>query len=106
MSPVADRRARLLASVYASYGEDAAWTPGDGPAPVRIKREESEEDVQLRQARIRVDAVVLRVRRTEVSSPANGDQVDIVDTAERFRIIATPKLDRFGLEWICEAARA
>jgi hypothetical protein len=105
MSPVADRRARLLAAVYVSYGEDASWTPGDGPEPVRIKREEAEDDLSLGQSRVRVDTVVLRVRRTQVSAPAKGDQVVTVDTAESFEVIAKPRLERFGLEWICEAAR-
>lgn len=106
MSPVADRRARLLAAVYASYGEDAAWTPGDGLEPVRIKREEAQDDLQLGQSRVRVDTVVLRVRASEVSAPAKGDQVDIVETAERFVLIGKPSLERFRLEWICEAVRA
>ncbi|KQZ31722.1 hypothetical protein [Caulobacter sp. Root1472] len=105
MSPVADRRARLLAAVYASYGEDAAWTPGDGSDPVRIKREEAEQDLQLGRSRVQVDTIVLRVRRSEVSAPSKGDQVVTVETAEAFSLIAKPKLERFGLEWICEAVR-
>ncbi len=106
MSSVADRRARLLDAVYASYGEDAAWTPGDGLSPVRVKREEAEADLQLGQSRVRVGTIILRVRKAEVAAPAKGDLVDIVDTLERFKIVARPELERFGLEWICEAARA
>lgn len=104
MSPVVDRRARLLAAVYAQWGEDAVWTPGDGPDPVRVKREEADADVQLGQSRVRVDSIVLRVRRAEVSAPAKGDQVGFVDPPEAFVLIAKPKLERFGMEWICEAA--
>lgn len=102
MTALQDRRARLLASLYRTYGEAATWTPAAGGAgsPVTIRRapEDVEQAFGDNLALVRKDFI--RVRVSEVSSPGKGDLVVI--GSESFRILGKPRKVKAGNEWVCE----
>jgi len=94
----ADLQARQQAAVYAALGEDADWTRGENPAvPVRVILRDEDRVVGLS-----VDnAVLLRVRESELADPAKHDTVELAD-GRSFELIARPLLDR-KRNWVCEA---
>lgn len=93
-----EKQAQLQAAVFASLGLDATW---NGSAePVRVIVRDQDEVF----GRTVVDSVTLRVRQSEVSTPATGDTVEIED-GRTFEVIGEPLLDR-KLNWVCEAAPA
>lgn len=91
-----EKQTRLQAAVFASLGLDATW---NGVAVRVIVRDQDEAF-----GRTVVDSVTLRVRQTEVPTPATGDTVEI-DDGRTFEVIGEPLLDR-KLNWVCEAAPA
>lgn len=105
MSALQARRARLLASLYVSYGEAALWTPAAGGTPiaVTIRRRGEEVDAPMGASSALVWQDVIRVRRLELAAPARGDRVAL-ETGETVKIIADPRQAKAGGEWVCEYA--
>lgn len=110
MAALHDRRARLLASLYAKFGEAAAWTSALGGAavPCTIRRKGVEDiDVTYGQGGSLAEKDILKVRASEIPAPGDGDLVAIladdgVTVVETFRLISAPRRIRGGLEWACE----
>lgn len=50
--------------------------------------------------RVVLPTVVMDVRRSDISTPAEGDLVVI--GASTFKVIGTPMIDRLGMVWACE----
>ncbi len=106
MSGPAARRAKLLASVYRAYGVAAVWTRVSGGALLDLTIRYRAEDEPIDFG----DSSALRrsrrawVLKSENPSPQAGD----VFTCEEggFRVIAEPRLEPNGLEWLCEVAEA
>ena len=106
MTPLADRRARLLDAVYRAYGEASVWTPVGGgvPATPSVRRQIGEQVVRWGDSEAVMGSLILRVRRSELAAPAEGDLVTIAP--DTFKVIAEPRLEPVGQEWLCEAAPA
>jgi len=109
MAALHDRRARLLASLYSTYGEPATWTPAGGGAaiPVTIRRHGEDIEVGFGGSAGLATKDFLRVRPSEVAAPARNDVVEVLDApggnvVATFRIIADPRLVKAGGEWVCE----
>lgn len=104
MDALQDRRARLLASLYTTYGEAAEWTPVDGGAAVSVMVRRRGEDVDagfgMSVALVWKD--FLKVRVSELAVASLGDLVAFPATGETFRIIAEPRKVKAGMEWVCE----
>lgn len=105
MTALADRRAKLLAVLYAKFGEAAGWSASAGGAavPVTIRRKTGDVIVDFGDSQAVASQEILRVRAAEVSAPTEGDRVEIAG-AETLRILGQPRRAKQGLEWICEAA--
>lgn len=107
MAGLFERRTRLLTSVYRTFGEAATWTPvGGGPAISAIVRRIAGEAVlNWGDSEAVVPTLTLRVRVSDVPTPAEGDQVAFVTPAgtDLIELIAEPRLEAPGLEWLCEA---
>lgn len=104
MTPLADRRARLLDAVYRAYGEASVWTPAGGgvsSTPV-VRRQAGDQVVSWGDSQAVMGTLILRVRRSEMAAPGEGDLVAIAP--DTFKVIAEPRLEPIGLEWLCEAA--
>jgi len=104
MGGVAEREARLLAAIYRTYGLAADWAPVGGGVvlhpTVRLVVEDVEVgygdsfDIQRR--------TVVYVRLSEVPRATAGASVTI--GASTYTVIAQPKLEKIGLEWLCEVS--
>lgn len=105
MTPLADRHARLLDATYRAFGVAAVWSPVGGGADLTpvVRRQDGDGIVHWGESQALAAIQVLRVRRSEAPTPAEGDQV--VVGSDTFRLIAEPRLETLGLEWLCEAAR-
>lgn len=106
MTGMADREARLLDAVYRTYGLAAVWTPVDGSAATPLTVRHSTEDVEAeygagRDVRRRN---LIHVRLSEAPAAAAGDRVALTTPPRAFRVIAQPRLEANGLEWLCEVA--
>jgi hypothetical protein len=111
MTTPAERRATVLATVYATFGEPALWTPAGGgdAVSVTVKRADVDDVVQFGDSRAILPSLVLKVRRSDLGSPGQDDTVIVNPGAgqESFVIIAQPRRSpRYGDEWACEARRA
>ena len=95
-------RSRLVDAVFRRLGEDAAWAGVD--LPVRIILREQSDDVQLGDTRLMGTARFIRVRRSEVLSPAEGAIVEPMESGGKYRVIGEPMLDRRAV-WLCEVTR-
>jgi hypothetical protein len=87
-----------------SLARDALWRAGgtgEGTA-ARVITKKPDQVVGFGDSRAILPAVLIDVRRSEVSNPASGDTVEI--DGEIYDIIATPIGDDLGLIWTCEAA--
>lgn len=104
MTALQDRRARLLASLYAKFGEACDWTfeAGGAVKPVTVRRRSDDTDVAFGASDAVVDREIVRVRRAEIAMPAIGDLVSVDGGA--FRVIADPRRSKHGLEWTCEVS--
>jgi hypothetical protein len=102
MAEPQDRRARLLAALYARFGEAADWTPaaGGSASPVTVRRRGDDGLVQMGPTEVVAPTHLLRVRVADVAAPARRDSVAI--GAETFRVMGKPRLVHSGLEWLCE----
>lgn len=105
MASLAERRSRLHAATYATFGEEAAWTPvaGGGPLPVSVRRREGDEEGRFGRSEAVLPTTFIAVRRSEIAAPAKGDLVAI--GADTFKIIAAPQLAARGTQWRCEAVQ-
>jgi len=104
MSGPAVRRAKLLASVYRAYGAAAVWTRVGGGAPLTptVRHRSEDEPIDFGESSALRRANRVWVRKSEVPAPCRGDT--IVDEEGSFRVIAEPRLEPNGLEWLCEVA--
>jgi hypothetical protein len=82
----------------------ALWRAGGVGAglAVRVITKRPDQVVGFGDSRAVLPAVLIDVRRSEVSEPASGDTVEI--DGDLFEIIATPVADSLRLVWTCEAA--
>lgn len=96
---------RMEDSLFARGGSDALWKSGGSGAgvPVKIVYSEPDADVRMGDERIVLSTFMLRVRRSEVASAAEGDLV-VIET-DTFKILSEPKLDKYRLIWTCEAQK-
>lgn len=98
----ADQQARLQQAVFDRLGADATWSGVDGT--VRVRRREADEELRYDNGAIVETGRTIRVRKSDVPSPAQGDTVDILDAdgnvVESAVISGEPRLDRTGV-WTC-----
>lgn len=95
-------RGRLVDAIFRKLGEDAAWA---GVAqPVRVILREQNDDVRMGDSRILGMARFIRVRRSDVLSPSDGDIIQPAESGGKYRVIGEPMLDRRAV-WLCEVAR-
>lgn len=99
---------RIQATVFDRLGEPALW--GDEQTAVRVRRpRDGDEDFRADYGQLVVTGAVIRVRKSEVAAPAEGDQVQILDDDGNaladglFTISAEPMLDRKKQVWTCRA---
>lgn len=90
------RGPRAVAAVY--------LTDGVAPKPIRVIRYQSTEDLQLGDTNVPVGTTIVEIDRSDVEDPDDGDTVTI--GAEVLTIVGTPRLDRQGIKWVCEAPPA
>lgn len=101
--------ARSQAAIFRALGEDATWTGVAGP--VRIRRREEDEEIRLDQGELVATGRRIRVRKSEVPDPAEGNQVQILDAAGNpvagalFTVAGAPELDRTAV-WTCKVVPA
>lgn len=91
---------RQQAAIFRTLGEDAAWT---GVAvSVRIRVAERDDLDGWGDSRVVVRTRFVRVRRSEVASPAPDQIITRARAgADLLKVIGTPRLDRKGV-WTCE----
>lgn len=106
MTAMADREARLLDAVYRTYGQQAVWTPVAGGAPLSPTVRHATEDVELEfgEGRTFARRNLIYVRRSEMPRAAKGDVIAIAQPPSTHRVIAEPRLEPNGLEWLCEVS--
>jgi hypothetical protein len=105
----AQLRATVLSKAYETFGEPATWTPsGGGDAVlVTVRRRDADDVAAFGDSRAVVASLVLKVRRSDLAAPSQGDTVVLNpdDDPEAMTIIAQPRRGKFGDEWLCEAKR-
>ncbi|MBJ7446846.1 MAG: hypothetical protein JHC81_04865 [Brevundimonas sp.] len=92
-------RDRQQAAVFARLGEPAEWSGYAEPVPVRFA-EEDEVAGFGDGSRLIMGALMLKVRRSNIATPAINDTVHLIDTGRRFRITSDAQLNRNGA-WLC-----
>lgn len=98
-----DALARLEAAVFDRLGEDADW---ESVGVVRVRRREADEEVGFTHGSALVTGHRIKVRRSQVESPAEGQTVQILDDSgdpvadALFTVTGEPRLDRKGV-WTC-----
>jgi hypothetical protein len=103
--PFGASQARLQQAVFDRLGEDAAWS-GSVTATVRVRRRDADEEVGFVHGTALVDGHRIKVRKSEVPAPVEGDRVQILDEAGApvdgalYAVAGEPKLDRKGV-WTC-----
>jgi hypothetical protein len=103
---VVDAFAAAIETLFAdpNIARNALWRAGgagDGIS-VRVITKRPDQVVGFGDSRAVLPAVLIDVRRSEVSDPATADTVDL--GGDLFEIIATPVADSLRLVWTCEAA--
>lgn len=85
-----------------NLAEAARWKVGGvGPGTsVAVIRKAPDAAEGFGDTRVVLPTVVLDVRKSDVSTPAEGDLVEI--GASTFKVIGTPMIDRLGMIWACE----
>lgn len=101
-------RQTLVDQVFDTLGEDARWG-ADGPT-VRVRRAERDDDQGFGDFNGIARARWMRVRRSEVLSPATGTIVALLDsegepTGVQYRVSGEPLLGRNGV-WTMPVAEA
>jgi hypothetical protein len=95
---------RLQQAVFSRLGEDAQWEGVEGT--VRVRRREHDEDSRYGEGSEILTVRAIRVRRSEVPEPAEGNQIQILDAAGApleggaYRVSGEPECDRKGV-WRC-----
>jgi hypothetical protein len=95
---------RQQAAIFDVLGEDAEWQGVSGP--VRVIRREADENIRTDYSDLLDTGRVIKVRKSEVSAPAEGQQVQILDANgdpvadALFQVDREPMLDRRGV-WTC-----
>lgn len=96
-------------AIFRVHGEDAAW---DGvAATVRVIRREADESIRSDYSELVATGRTIRVRKSEVAAPAEGQQLQVLDAAGDpvadglFEVTGEPQLDRRGV-WHCPVAEA
>lgn len=91
-------------AIFRVHGKDAAW---DGvSATVRVKLNEADETIRGDYSELVGTGRTVKVRKSEVTAPAVGDQVQILDDSgdpvadSLFEVAGEPMLDRRGV-WTC-----
>lgn len=95
----AEVRERQQEAVFARLGEAAEWTGMADPVQVRFA-EEDEVAGFGDGSRLIMGALMLKVRRAAVPSPAIGNEVRLIASDRRFRITSDPQLNR-NAAWLC-----
>ena len=96
--------ARLQEAVFRRLGEDAQWEGVDDP--VRVIRREYDEQGRFDESVAIVTVRRIRVRRSEVRVPADGQAVQLLDAAGAdiaggaYVVDGEPEIDRKGV-WSC-----
>lgn len=85
-----------------NLAEAALWkVSGVGPGvSVAIIRKMPDTTDGFGDTRVVLPTVVLDVRKSDISAPAEGDLVEI--GASTLKVIGTPMIDRLGMVWTCE----
>lgn len=100
-----EAQGRLQQAVFDRLGEDAAWSGIAGT--VRVRWREADEELHLDRGAIVETGRRIKVRRSDVSSPTKGQQVQILDqdgapiAGQLFVVVGKPTLDRKGV-WTCK----
>ncbi|QIG79986.1 head-tail joining protein [Stakelama tenebrarum] len=86
----------MIDAVFRQFGEDARWAGGD---VVRVRRKVLDSMDDVAELNLISRREELRVRQSEVASPARGDVVALVDadgvaTGEEWTVSGEPVLDR------------
>lgn len=95
-------------AIFRVHGEDAAW---NGGSTVRVIRREADENIHLTYGEAIETGRTIKVRKSEVVAPAEGQQVQILDAdgndvaGALFEVSGEPKLDRRGV-WTCPVKEA
>lgn len=91
---------RQQAAIFRTLGEDATWS---GVAdPVRIRSAERDDLDAWGDSRAVVRTRFIRVRKSEVPAPVEGDVVTRTEQGgELLKVIGEPTLDRKGV-WTCQ----
>lgn len=92
-------RRRLVDTVFAQFGEDAAWT--GRPGPVRVRFRTRDEDARFQEGQYISRITTIEVRSWEHPKPERGDIATLA--AGKFRVGGDPALDPRGV-WICAVA--
>lgn len=97
----------MLDAIYRQFGEPADWGEDD-PVRTVVRRIEGDEEVQIGRSRAILGSVMLYLRKDSGIEPVEGDALAVLDeitfaVVARYRLVAEPRLGRFGLEWLCEA---
>lgn len=80
-------------------GEDAAWT--GVPVLVRVHDVAREQAAGFGPAETILSVRLIRVQRSAVAAPTEGDVVTLQASSEVLTVIAEPVLDGDGY-WVCE----
>lgn len=100
----AESVARLQEAVFRTLGEDAEWEGVAGT--VRVRRHEADEELRLDRGSLVEAGAVIKVRKSEVAAPAQGQSVQILDEAgdpvsgALYSVAGEPMLDRKDV-WTC-----
>lgn len=86
-----------------NIGEDAIWKVGGAGSgvPVRVIRKSPDAVERFGDTSIVLPTNILDVRKADVTSPAEGDVVEIGTVT--LKVMGTPVIDPLGLVWTCEA---
>lgn len=90
--------ARQQAAIFRTLGEDATWSGVSGSVRIRLAEKDDLNGWGNDQVVVRVRFV--RVRQSEVASPAEDD-ICTRDGPELLKVIGTPTLDRKRV-WTCQ----
>ncbi|WP_242095424.1 hypothetical protein [Sphingomonas sp. CROZ-RG-20F-R02-07] len=99
-----DLRARLIDTTFVRFGEPATWN--GIAAPVTIRFGTAGEDQKFSDSSFISQATTIRVRASEVSAPAEGDEVIVQSgpNAGTYRVIGEPTLDTKRV-WPCDVKK-
>lgn len=100
--------ARLEQAVFDRLGESAEW---QDVGTVRVRRKEADEDLRLDNGQLVATGRIIKVRKSEVPTPAEGQTVQLLDedgaavAGELYVVSGEPTLDTKGV-WTCQVQLA